>query len=134
MKQPRTKLARLIADKTLAGGSSKKFDREIAAYLLGERRTSELNSVLRDVQADWAEAGHVEVIARSAHSLTASAKADIIKRIKPLYPNAQRLIVTEVHDPTIIGGVRLNLADRQLDLSIRSKLDTFKQLATAGKD
>ncbi|HEY5442417.1 MAG TPA: F0F1 ATP synthase subunit delta [Candidatus Saccharimonadales bacterium] len=134
MKQPRTKIARLIADKTLRSGISKPFVAEVAAYLLSERRVNELDSVLRDVQADWAEAGQVEVIARSAHALNATAKADIVKRLKPLYPNAKQIIVTEVHDPAVIGGVRLNLADRQLDLSIRSKLDTFKQLATAGKD
>jgi len=134
MKQPRAKLARLIADKTLRGGPSRRFATEVAAYLLSERRVNELDSVLRDVQADWAEAGQVEVIARSAHPLTAGAKADIIKRLKPLYPQAKRISVNEVHDSSVIGGVRLNLADKQLDLSIRSMLDTFKQLATAGKD
>jgi F0F1-type ATP synthase delta subunit len=134
MKQPRTKLARLIADKTLQNGISTRLSTEVAAYLLAEHRVNELDSVLRDVQADWAESGQVEVIARSAHALPAQAKADIIKRIKPLYPNAQRIIVTELHDPTVIGGVRLNLADRQLDLSVRSKLDIFKQRAIAGKD
>jgi F0F1-type ATP synthase delta subunit len=134
MKQSRTKLARLIADKTLQSGLSRHFATEVAAYLLSERRTGELESVLRDVQADWAEAGQVEVIARSAHSLTANVKADIGKRLKPLYPQARRISVIEIHDPAVIGGVRLNLADRQLDLSIRSKLDRFKQLATVGKD
>jgi len=134
MKQPRTKLARLIADKTLSGSLPWQFTREIAAYLLTERRVNELDSVLRDVQADWAEAGQVEVIARSAHPLTARIKTDIGKRLKPLYPNARRISVVEVRDSSVIGGVRLNLAEQQLDLSIRSKLDRFKQLATAGKD
>ena len=71
MKAPRTRLARLVADQTLKKGVSKHFDREIAAYLLSEGRTNELDSLLRDVQADWAEAGHVEVMARSAYPLTA---------------------------------------------------------------
>lgn len=134
MKQPRAKLARLIADRTLQSGVSRRFATEVAAYLLTERRVNELDSVLRDIQADWAEAGQVEVVARSAHPLTAAAKTDIIQRLKPLYPNARRFSVIEVRDPAIIGGVRLNLAGRQLDLSVRAKLDTFKQRATAGKD
>lgn len=134
MKQSRTKLARLIAGRTLQSGLSRRFGTEIAAYLLTERRVNELDSVLRDVQADWAEAGQVEVIARSAYPLTVRVKADIKKRLKPLYPKARQVSIVEIHDPTIIGGVRLRLADRQLDLSIRSKLDKFTQLATTGKD
>ena len=133
MKQSRTKLARLIADKTLAGKATPRFKKEVAAYLLAEGRTNELDSVLRDVQADWATAGQVEVIARSAHDLTPRLRTDIIKKLKPLYPQAKRISVVEVHDPAIIGGVRLNLADRQLDLSVQSKLDRFKALA-ARKD
>ena len=132
MKTSRVKLARAIADRSLKAGASKRLSREVAAYLLAERRVNELDSVLRDVQADWAEAGFVEVIAASAHPLTSAAKADITKRAKQLYPAAKRIIVTEVHDPAVIGGVRLNVANRQLDLSVEAKLNTFKQLTTAG--
>jgi F0F1-type ATP synthase delta subunit len=134
MKVPRTKLAQAIADRTLKTGASKRLSREVAAYLLHERRVNELDSVLRDVQADWAAAGFVEVIASSAHPLTAAAKADITRQVKRLYPTAKRIIVTEVHDPAVIGGVRLNVANRQLDLSVEAKLNMFKQLTTAGKD
>lgn len=134
MKAPRTRLARLVADTTLKQGASPRFLRELAAYLLSERRANELDSILRDVQADWAEAGHVEVIARSAHPLTAAVQADIKRRVKQVYPKAKRIVINEVTDPAIVGGVRLNLPNQQLDLSIRTKLNTFKQLAIAGKD
>ncbi|HEY5153066.1 MAG TPA: F0F1 ATP synthase subunit delta, partial [Candidatus Saccharimonadales bacterium] len=125
MKTPRTRIAATIASQTLKNGVSKKLSREVAAYLLSERRVNDLDSVLRDVQADWAAAGYVEVIASSAHPLTAGVKADIIKRIKQLYPAARRIIVTEAHDPGVIGGLRLRLANQQLDLSVVSKLNRF---------
>lgn len=134
MKQPRTKIARLVADRTLKAGSSKQLAREVAAYLLSERRVSELNSLLRDVQADWADAGFVEVIAASAHPLTVGVKTDIAAQVKAVFPKAEQVIVTEVHDPEVIGGVRLSFANRQLDLSVEAKLNKFKQLTTAGKD
>jgi F0F1-type ATP synthase delta subunit len=134
MKARRTRIAQLIADRTLNKGASKQLSKEIAAYLLSERRTQELNSVLRDVQADWAEAGHVEVIATSAHPLTAEVKANITKQVKSLYPDAKSIVVTEAHDPEIIGGVRLALANQQLDLSVEAKLNKFKQLTAVGKD
>lgn len=134
MKTSRTRIAHTIADRTLKDGSKKKLSQEIAAYLLSERRVGDLDSLLRDVQADWAEAGFVEVLAASAHPLTAATRADIEKRIKPLYPNAKRIIVTEVHDVGVIGGVRLSLANQQLDLTVEAKLNKFKQLTTAGKE
>ncbi len=134
MKHPRTKIAQLIADKTLKSGSSKKLSQEIAAYLLAEGRINELDSVLRDVQADWAAAGFVEVIAASAHPLTTSTKADITKQVTKLCPAAKKIIVTEVHDPEVVGGVRLNLANQQLDLSVEAKLNKFRQLTAVGKD
>ncbi len=131
MKVRRTRIAQVIADRTLKKGVSKRFSREIAAYLLAEHRTEQLDSIVRDVQADWADAGVVEVIARSAHPLTSAVRADVTKQAKHLYPAAKRIIVTEAIDPAVIGGVRLSFADRQLDLSVQAKLNKFKQLTTA---
>jgi F0F1-type ATP synthase delta subunit len=134
MKAPRNRISKAIADRTLKGDSDKKLAKEVAAYLLAERRTAELNSVLRDVQADWAEAGYVDVIATSASPLTAATKADIDKQVKQLFPSAKQIIVTEERDPKVIGGVRLSLANQQLDLSIEAKLNKFKQLTLSGKE
>jgi F0F1-type ATP synthase delta subunit len=133
MKTPRTRIAGTIANTTLKSGVSKQYAKEVAAYLLGEGRVSELDSLLRDVQEDWAEAGYVEVLAASAHELSADVTENIKKQVKTLYPNAKQIIVTEVHDPAVIGGVRLSLANQQLDLSVEAKLNRFKQL-TAGKE
>jgi F0F1-type ATP synthase delta subunit len=134
MKQPRHRIAGVIADRTLRSGVSKQLSREVAAYLLSERRVNELDSVLRDVQADWADAGQVEVIAASAHVLTPAVRADISQQTKHLYPAAKQIIVTETHDPEVIAGVRLSFPNQQLDLSVEAKLNKFKQLTTAGKD
>lgn len=133
MKTPRTRIAQVIADRTLQSGADDKLVREVAAYVLSERRVGELNSLMRDVQEDWAAAGQVEVLAMSAHPLSAEVRRDIESQVKSLYQNAKRIIVTEVLDPEVIGGVRLRLANQQLDLSVEAKLNKFKQL-TAGKD
>jgi F0F1-type ATP synthase delta subunit len=134
MKAQRSKIAGTIAGTTLKKGMSKKYAREVAAYLLENRRTGDLDSILRDVQADWASAGYLEVIAASAHPLTAALRADITRRVKALYPSAKKISISEEHDPEIIGGVSLSLPGRQLDLSVEAKLNRFKQLTSAGKD
>ncbi|MBC7582010.1 F0F1 ATP synthase subunit delta [Aeromicrobium sp.] len=132
MKAPRTRISSTIAESTLNSGSSTALVHEIAAYLLSENRVGELNSIMRDVQADWAKAGYVEVLASTAHELSADVRAKITKQVQTLHPDAKQIIVTEVLDPTIIGGVRLSLANRQLDLSVEAKLNKFKQF-TLGK-
>lgn len=134
MKTPRTDISKTISDRTLKGGNMDELSREVAAYLLKERRVNELDSLMRDVQADRAEAGIVEVIASTAHPLDSATKTDIAKQIQAVYPNAKQIIVTEAHDPSIIGGVRLSLANQQLDLSVEAKLNKFKQLTATGKD
>jgi F0F1-type ATP synthase delta subunit len=134
MKTPRTRIARSIADATLSKGSGKAYAREVAAYLLAEGRVSELDSLLRDVQADWAEQGYVEVLARSAHPLSEETKSEIATQVKQLYPNAKNLVVTPIEDATVVGGVQISLADKQLDLSVEAKLNKFKQLTGAGKE
>ncbi|HUB93359.1 MAG TPA: F0F1 ATP synthase subunit delta [Verrucomicrobiae bacterium] len=134
MKTPRVRIAATVANQTLTQGITQEYARELAAYLLSERRVGELESLLRDVQADWAANGYVEVLASSAYPLTDMVKRDIAARIKPLFPEADNIIVTEVQDPSVIGGVQIRLADRQLDLSVEGKLNTFKQLTGAGKD
>lgn len=133
MKTSRSKLAHIIADRTIKNGANSEYVQEIAALLLQERQVGELNSLMRDVQENWAQSGHVEVIARSAHALSAEVVANIKTQITKLYPKAERIIVTQVLDPSVVGGVRLSLANQQLDLSVEAKLHKFKQL-TAGKD
>jgi F0F1-type ATP synthase delta subunit len=134
MKASRVKIAGAIADRTLAEGVTQEYAREIAAYLLSEGRVDELESILRDVQADWAAKGFVEVIARSVHPISDTVRSDIVMRVKPLFPEAEKVAITEIIDPSVIGGVQIQLADRQLDLSVEAKLNTFKQLTGAGKE
>lgn len=134
MKTPRTRIASTLAERTLKSGASKKLSREVAAYLLAEGRVDELDSLLRDVQADWANAGYVEVLAASAHPLPSKTLTDITRQVKKLHPEAKQITVTEVRDPEVIGGVRLSLANQQLDLSVEAKLNKFKQLTTVGKE
>jgi len=133
-KAPRPRIAGVVAERALGGEEPKKLSRSLAAYLISEHRVQELDSILRDVMDDWAKAGHLEVLAYSAHPLTPALKAEIVQRIRALSPQAKEIIVTEQHDPEAVGGVRLRLANRELDLSVEHKLNQFKQLTGAGKD
>ncbi|MEO7364009.1 MAG: F0F1 ATP synthase subunit delta [Candidatus Saccharimonadales bacterium] len=126
----RQKIAAAVADQIDLAKSEKELSQEIAAYLLSVRRTSELDSLLRDVMQLRADKGIVEVVAASAFPLSATARADIETNIRTHFPATRTVIVSQAHDPNVVGGVRLELANQQLDLSVRAKLNRFKQLTT----
>lgn len=132
MKTPRTTVARIITDK-LGKQPAKQLSREVAAYLLEDNRVGELDSLLRDVQQQRADAGMVEAIAVSAHPLTDKVRSDIKAQVKVAMPSAKSIIISERLDPDVVGGVKIELANQQLDLSIRSKLNKFKQLIAVGE-
>jgi len=130
MKQSRQPLAKIMAQRT-ATVNSKQLAKDIAGYLLAEKRTADLDSLMRDIQQIRADQGIVEVNAITSHELSSNSITEIKSTIKKNYPNAKTIIVNPVIDPDIVGGVRLTLANEQLDLSVRSKLNKFKQLTTA---
>lgn len=132
-KIPRQDVAQVLADRSLKHGTSKKLAREVAAWLLDNRRTGELDPLLRDIQADWAETGYVEALAYSAHDLAPKILADIKSRVSKIYPKAKKIIITTVYDPSVVGGVRIETADQQLDLTVQARLNKFKQL-TSGEN
>jgi F0F1-type ATP synthase delta subunit len=105
----------------------KKYIQSVASYLLETGRTGELDSILRDVSADWARIGYVEVLAHTAYLLDTAARRTIEKLVRAEFPHAKKVIVNERVDESLIGGVRLELVDRQLDLTVRAKLNQFKE-------
>lgn len=130
----RTDLAITIASTSIKNGVSNKYAQEIAAYILDNRLTNEVESLLRDIQADWATNGHLEVLAYSAHPLSNSIKDEIRQQVKKTEPGVKTIVVTEIEDPEVIGGVRISLPGRQLDLSVEAKLNKFKSLVSSGKE
>lgn len=130
----RRHLAEVIAERTLHVRDTKKLAREVAAYLLDTGQTAQLESLLRDVMEYRAEHGVVEAQAISAHELTPTVIRELQQILKAEHPQAKSVHVIPKLDPAVVGGVRLQMANEQLDLTVRGKLDTFKRLTTAIKE
>lgn len=130
MKIPRHIVAEAIAKKTLGASDSKLLAKEIAAYLLQENRINELESILRDIMQYRSDHGIVEAKVISSHTLS----QDVLNAAKIMLdqklPDNERIIMTTGIDETIIGGIKLDMANQQLDMSVRSKLATFKRLTS----
>ncbi len=120
---PRKQLAETVV-RLLDKADSKRVAKEIAEYLLHERRTGELNSLMRDVaQIRYEEHGILEATASSAHPIDTRIKHDIKQYLK-----ADKLVLNEVHEPELTGGIQLAALDLQLDASVHGRLRSLKQL------
>lgn len=133
MIKSRKDLAEHIGKKTLSIDDREKLINEIAAYLLVENMTAELDSIIRDVMQYRLDNGIVEVIVKSAHELSKDDVDDIYDLLKIEYPSAKSYTVDQFIDPSLVGGVRLEFPGAQLDLSIFSRLNLFKRQVEAGK-
>ena len=134
MKPTRHKIASYISEQSLGGKLSHKNIEELAAYLIETGRTNDVASILRDVDELWAENGVIEVHASSARKLSPKLQDEIKHIVRQHYPKAKRIEIMEQLVPELIGGVRLEFANKLLDLSIRTEIDKFKQVALAGRD
>lgn len=120
-KTSRLQLARAVS--TLLTKNEPNLASKLAAYLVTEGRTKELESLMRDVaRLRHDQNGVLEITAISAHPLT-SAIRDEIKQLLP----AKNHVVHEQLSPATIGGVRLETVDTQLDLTIATRLNRLKQ-------
>lgn len=132
MQVPRAHLAEVIAKRTMHESDLNKLAKEIAAYLLLENRVRELESLIRDVLAYRQARGIIEANVVSAHELSSSVDKEIKAILHDKYPTAKSITVDNTLEPELIGGVKVDLANEQLDLSVRARLDTFKRLTSEG--
>lgn len=129
-KLPRTVIAKLIAERSMKPLSADKLAQEIAAYLVFEGRTDELDSLLRDIQQYRADNGILEVNAITANKLDASTLNELKARLSELYNNPKQIIVNQIITPSAVAGIRIEMANQLYDASVRTKLNQFKQLTT----
>lgn len=124
----RADLAAVIGEKTLHVSDLRRLAKEVAAFLLTQKRVSELESLMRDVLAYREAKGVIEAEVASAHELTGVVQQEVKQLMKQHYPNARKVIVHNHLEPELVGGLKINVAAEQLDLSLKGKLDEFKRL------
>lgn len=132
MRATRQKIAKSIADSLDDGVNQTKLAKEVAAYLLSEHRSHDLHSIMRDVMAIRALKGDVEAEVVVAHALEPKVRKDLEKSVREIRPDAKRVVVDERIDPSLLGGIKLNVIDKSLDLSVRAKLNRLKSMTTQG--
>ena len=121
----RRRLADYVADQLVAGGEREKILAELGAYLIETRRTKEADLIALDVETALARRGQVVADVASARELSASVRQQIQAFIDREHPNST-ISLRETVDPSLIGGVKVAFAGRELDETVRYKLQTLK--------
>lgn len=120
----RRKLAEYSADQLLAGKKEAVLQ-ELAAYLIEKKRVSELELIVRDIEAALLARGTAIADVVTARKLTAETQAQIEKFVASQHPGVTVQLRTRV-EPDVLGGAKIGLAGEELDGTIRRKLTTLK--------
>ncbi|MDB5168157.1 MAG: atpH [Candidatus Saccharibacteria bacterium] len=118
----RRKIAIFVTDKILASNhQAQQVLRELAAYLVTERRTRELDLIVRDIEAMLAAKGTVIADIASARPLDVAIRAEITAMLA-----AKSVQLRETIDETLLGGVRIDTPGKRFDGTIRHKLNALR--------
>lgn len=124
----RKELAAVIGEKTLHVRDRNTLATSVAAYISSSVKAVDLDSLMRDVMQYRLEHGIVEAIAVSAHPIDNRVLRDIEELLREHFPDSKSIVIDSKIDPKIIGGIRIELPQENLDLSVRSKLNTLKRM------
>jgi F-type H+-transporting ATPase subunit delta len=97
----------------------------LASFLVSERRSKDLGAIMREVsRLRQKHSGINEANVTSAFDLN----EDLIGQIRQII-GGQTVIINQIIDKSLIGGVRVETNDSLLDLTVRNRLDQLKRSA-----
>jgi len=118
----RRKIAVFVTNKILAGNhQALEVMRELAAYLVTERRTRELDLIVRDIEAMLADSGVIVADVASARPLSDAMKAEVTAML-----GATSVQLRESVDEALLGGIRIDTPGKRFDGTIRHKLTALR--------
>lgn len=124
-KVPRRLIAEYIAEQLVAGKPRARLLRELAAYLVDTKRTREAELIVRDIEAGLLDRGLAYGSVTSAAKLSAALRTNVESYVKRA-TGAKRVELAEMIDPSVIGGVRVELPGQLFDTTVRRKLDILQ--------
>lgn len=119
----RSALAGVIAGLLESTKQPEQLAKEVAAYLVSQRQTKDLDAILRDVMTARAQNGIIETEVTTAFPLSSEVKTQVQALLKAEYPTAKQFVVQESVKPQVLSGIRIQTPDKQLDETARGKLD-----------
>lgn len=124
----RRQLAAYAADQLLDSARPAKLARELAAILIASRRGNQAELLADDIGWELERRGAAaNATVVSAHSLSDELRKSISAHIKKA-ADVNEVIINEVTDPSVLGGVRIDTAAHSWDKTLRRKLTEIKEV------
>lgn len=115
-------LAVYAVDQIEDGSSSSDVARKLASFLLQERRSRDASALFRALEKELDERGSAQVMITSAYEVSEDIKKQLASML-----GAKNPVYDEVIDPSVIGGVKARAGESEIDLTVRARLNRFKQ-------
>lgn len=98
---------------------------ELAAYIIDERLTRQIDLIINEIEAEYAARGQVVADVTSARQLDASARRELEQFIAQA-TGANSVELREKQNAELIGGVVIETPGKYFDSSIKSQLNQLK--------
>ena len=121
----RRKITNYIAGEIAAGKDVKLLVRQLAAFLIDNRRTKEVELIVRDIEHGLKNEGIILARVTSAFDLATATQTAITQLIKE-QTNARTIELRQFIDPKVLGGVKIDLPGLQMDTTIARRLTTLR--------
>ena len=116
-KLSRRKLAQYAASRALDGKLPANVLRDLAAYLVENKRVRELELVVRSIEEELADRGIMVANVTTARPISDDLRQAVAKTL-----SAKHVYLREIVDPSVVGGVRIDTPNARLDSTIKRKL------------
>lgn len=123
----RQQLAEYVVDRIEAGAQLNVVAAEMASVLIDERRTRDMAAVLRAVEKELARRGSVQVTITSMHEVSEAVKVQLVSLL-----GVENPVFESVIDKSVLGGVKAQAGEKQIDLTVRARLNKFKAKVAQG--
>jgi F0F1-type ATP synthase delta subunit len=122
----RKQLAEALNQIIQKSSDQKKLAKAIARYVSENHLTKDLDAILREVENIRRADGIVEATVVSANSLNEKLKRDI-RSLLTQEQQSKKVIINQVIDADVLGGLRIITGEQQLDVTVQSKLNRLKR-------
>jgi len=103
--------------------------RNLLVTMAGNARLGELPKVATTfTQLMKARRGQVDAKIISAEPLSESQLKEVEKAMESQVPAGKSVVIEAVTDPSIVGGLQVQIGDQFLDLSVRSRIEDISRM------
>lgn len=121
----RRRLAGYVSEQLIAGNSQ--IIEQLAAYLHESGRAKEVDLLVRDIENALEERGVVLAKTSSAFGLDDSTRLDVKAMLEKRY-DSRNVLIEDVVDPTLLGGIKIRTAGEEFDRSLKRKINRLRAM------